>query len=119
VPILVNGKPITVLRLLSTAENRFTEALISDIAFGAYLVGFALMYKRENSRNLGLANYFNSAFNSVIPQLMVSSDGAIVKTNGAAAKTLASTKDALRDAGMDFTRASWKSCNGNQPSVPG
>ncbi len=102
-PVIVSGRLIAVLRMLSNAENRFDEGLMSSVSFGAYLVGFALMYRRENSRNLGIANYFNGAFNSTVPQVIVSSNGTIVKSNAGAIKLFEPRgADATRSIGMDF-----------------
>jgi signal transduction histidine kinase len=106
-PIVVNGKPVAVLRLLSRSENRFTEELMGSVTFSAYLVGFALMYKHENSRNLSVANYFNGAFNSTAPQMIVSSEGAVLKANGAAMRALElPTRPAVRELGLDFSQLS-------------
>ncbi len=103
VPVIVNGRLIAVLRLLSTSENKFTEEVTGSISFGAYLVGFALMYKRENSRNLSIANYFNGAFNSILPQMIVSTDGSVVKSNSAAIRMLDLPAHAtVREIGLDF-----------------
>jgi signal transduction histidine kinase len=106
-PIIVNGRLIAVLRLLSTAENRFTEDLIGSISFSAYLVGFALMYKHESNRNLSIANYFNGAFNSAVPQMIVSSDGSVLKVNGAAIRALElPAHSTVREIGLDFGQLS-------------
>jgi signal transduction histidine kinase len=102
-PVIVNGRLIAVLSLLSTSENRFTEELIGSISFGAYLVGFALMYKHESNRNLSIANYFNGAFNAVVPQMIVSSDGSVVKANSTAIRALELPAHATaHEIGLDF-----------------
>ena len=88
VPIIVNSKLVAVLSLLSRSENKFTAELMDSVLFSAYLMGFALMYKHESSKNLSIANYFNGAFNSAVPQIVVSSDGSVVKANSAAIRAL-------------------------------
>ncbi len=104
-PIIVNSRLISVLRLLSKSENRFTEDLIGSISFSAYLVGFALMYKRESSRNLSIANYFNGAFNSAVPQMIVSIDGNVVKANSMAIRLLElPARATVREIGLDFAQ---------------
>ncbi len=87
-PIVANGKVFTILEMLSEHENKFSEDLINGVMFAAYLAGFALMYKSENSLNKKLANYFDAAFNSPYPQMLVSKDGSIAKFNKAAIKEL-------------------------------
>ena len=102
-PIIVNSRLVSVLRLLSKSENRFTEELISSVSFSAYLIGFAMMYKRESSRNFSIANYFNGAFNSIVPQMIVSSDGTVVKANSMAMRLLElPARATVREIGLDF-----------------
>ncbi|MGC8478971.1 MAG: ATP-binding protein [Candidatus Micrarchaeia archaeon] len=85
-PVVSNGKVVTLLEMLSEQENKFTEDLVNSIAFASYLFGFALMYKLESSRNVKLAGYFDAAFNSPLPQMLVSKDGSIIKFNKPAIK---------------------------------
>ena len=84
VPIVVNGKVVSIVEMLSSLENKFSNELVNSAAFGAYLTGLTLLYKSESERNVKLASYFDTAFNSADPQLLVSQDGKIVKANNAA-----------------------------------
>ncbi len=104
IPIMADGKIVSMLEMLSTSENRFSPELIDGISVGTLLIGFALAYKAEASRSNRLAGYFDAVFNSEGPQLLVSSNGTIVKANKAATKDLriqpsSSIKDTL---GMDY-----------------
>ena len=87
-PIVVNGKVFTILEMLSEQENKFSADLLNSVTFAAYLAGFALMYRSENGLNIKLASYFDAAFNSPTPQLLVSKDGSIVKFNKSSIKEL-------------------------------
>lgn len=94
VPILVSGRVVSIVELLSNAENKFSNELISSASLGAYLTGLTLLYKTESERSLKLAGYFDSAFNGFEPQLLVSHDGKIVKANDKARKEIFTSKDA-------------------------
>ena len=83
-PVMAGGRVVSVMELLSNSENKFTDDLMSTISFGASFMGFALMYKYESSKSARLASYFDGAFSSVMPQLLVSSTGSIVKANKSA-----------------------------------
>jgi PAS domain S-box-containing protein len=86
VPLVVNGRVISVLELLSKSENKFSEKMMGSIAIGASFMGFAIAYKSEIGKNVRLAEYFDAAFNNYLPQLLVSQDGRIVKLNKIAIK---------------------------------
>lgn len=85
-PVIANGRVISILELLSRQENKFTDEMLNVISFGASLIGPSLIYKYETGKNIKIANYFNGAFNSSMPQFLVSNSDAIVKYNKAAAK---------------------------------
>ena len=106
VPIIVSGKVVSIVELLSVSENKFSDALVNSASLGAYFTGIALLYKYENDRSLKLASYFNSAFNGAEPQLLVSSDGKIIKSNDAARRQLFDIKSQNGTVnellGMDF-----------------
>ncbi len=87
-PLVADGKVVSFLEMLSKDENKFSDELIKDVAFGASLIGFVLMYKGELGRSTRLATYFDAAFNNQFPQLIVAEDGTVVKFNKAAVKLL-------------------------------
>ena len=108
VPIVVSGKVVSMVEMLSSTENKFSNELISSASFGAYMMGLTLLYKAENDRNIKLAGYFASAFNTTDYQLLVSQDGKIVKANDNAIKQIVSSKNSaqkIEDAiGLDFNK---------------
>lgn len=104
VPILADGRVVSMLEMLSHTENRFTDDALQDISVSALLIGFALAYKAERNRSTALAGYFDAVFNSGSPQMLVSPDGKIVKANKAAIRNFrvqqgAEIKSAL---GVDY-----------------
>jgi PAS domain S-box-containing protein len=83
-PILAAGKVVSVMEMLSSNENKFSDELVNNVAFGASFIGFALMYRYESGRSTRLASYFDGAFNGSVPQFLVSSGNVIVKANKSA-----------------------------------
>ncbi|MDE1868716.1 MAG: PAS domain-containing protein [Candidatus Micrarchaeota archaeon] len=106
VPIIANGRVISILELLSKQENKFSDEMLSVISFGASLIGPSLIYKYETSKNVRIANYFNGAFNSNMPQFLVSNADSIVKFNKSAGKEFgiegASKKNIPQILGIGF-----------------
>ncbi|MEM3227624.1 MAG: PAS domain-containing sensor histidine kinase [Candidatus Micrarchaeaceae archaeon] len=80
-PIVSNGRVTTIIEMLSEQENKFTEDLVNSVTFASYIFGFALLYKAESSMNIRLAGYFDAAFNAPFPQLLVATDGTVIKFN--------------------------------------
>ncbi len=93
VPIVVSGKVVSIIEMLSSSENKFNNDLIGSASLGAYLTGLTLLYKSESDRSLKLASYFNSAFNSSDSQFLVSQDGKIAKANEKAKKEIQTVKN--------------------------
>lgn len=107
-PIVVGGRVVSIVEMLSNSENKFSNDLISSASLSAYMTGLTLLYKYESDRNLKLASYFNSAFSSNSPQILVSNDGKIVKSNDAAFQELISPKGSVKSidelVGMSFAQ---------------
>ena len=105
-PIMASGNVIAVLSMLSTSQNKFTQELLDNASFCASIIGFALAYKHETNRNVRLAKYFDAAFNSSIPQLIVASSNSVYKMNRAAASFFStggfSTKNINELIGLSF-----------------
>ena len=93
VPIVVSGKVMSIMEMLSHSENKFSDELLSSASFGAYLTGLTMLYKYESERNIRLASYFDSAFNSTDCQLLVSQDGKVVRANKAARSEMITSKN--------------------------
>ncbi|MEM0087236.1 MAG: ATP-binding protein [Candidatus Micrarchaeaceae archaeon] len=87
-PITNSNKPIAVLSLLSKSEEKFGEDLMSVLATGTKLASYSVSANLERDKSLGLAKYFDAAFSSVMPQLLIDKKGSIVKVNRAAANLL-------------------------------
>lgn len=86
VPIIIDGKVFYAIEMLSNFENKFSDELLQIITIGAPLIGFGLAYKKEKNKSLKLATYFDAAFSDSVPQLLVSSNGNIIKANKGAMK---------------------------------
>ncbi len=80
-PIIGNGKVTYILRLLSKEENKFGDDMLRAVQLVSAFFGFSMLYKAEAGKNARLAGYFDAAFDSSVPQLLVSQDGRIVKAN--------------------------------------
>jgi two-component system, NarL family, sensor histidine kinase BarA len=107
-PIVVSGKVVSIVEMLSNAENKFSDDLISSASFGAYLTGLTILYKSESERSIKLAGYFDSAFNGPYPQFLIAHDGRIVRANAPARRDIFTAKnaDAKADAliGLGFSQ---------------
>ena len=84
IPITANNEVMIVIQLLSKTPGKFTEELVNGIVLGAFVMGYALIYRTEKARSLRLANYFDAAFNSNVPQFLVGRNGRIALLNKAA-----------------------------------
>ncbi|MCL5440441.1 MAG: PAS domain-containing sensor histidine kinase [Candidatus Marsarchaeota archaeon] len=84
IPITTNNDVVVILETLSQEENRFAPNVLEGLRISSFIVGSQLAYAVERKRNLRLANYFDAAFNSTDPQLLVSKNGSVVKANKAA-----------------------------------
>ncbi|MEM0146956.1 MAG: PAS domain-containing sensor histidine kinase [Candidatus Micrarchaeaceae archaeon] len=80
-PVLIDSRPVLLLMLLSKQEEKFTPELQSVLDPTAQLLGYAYVAKAERDRSLSLAKYFDAAFNSRIPQLLVNGNSTIAKAN--------------------------------------
>jgi PAS domain S-box-containing protein len=108
VPIVVSGKVVSIVEMLSSLENKFSDELISSASFSAYLTGLTLLYKSESDRNVKLASYFDTAFNGPDSQFLVAQDGRIIKANATARIDMFTAKNSNAKIesiiGMNFTQ---------------
>ncbi len=86
IPLMANGKVAWTLLLLSKEEGKFQEEIMRTLNAIAAFFSFSFMYKSEIRKNGRLAEYFDSSFNSAIPQMLVSADDSIIKANRSAVK---------------------------------
>ncbi len=87
-PLIINGKAIGIIEFLSKIENRFSDEIVNSISIGAAFIGLAVGYAGEAALNKNLAKYFDSAFGTPEPHMMVNSNGIIVKANKSAIAAL-------------------------------
>ncbi|MDE1833338.1 MAG: GAF domain-containing protein, partial [Candidatus Micrarchaeota archaeon] len=87
-PIFSGGRAAALVELLSNDQGRFTDDMIQGLELASSIIGVALLYKYESAKNVRIANYFNSAFSSPVPQMLASIDGSLVKSNKEALKVL-------------------------------
>ncbi|MGC8651822.1 MAG: ATP-binding protein [Candidatus Micrarchaeia archaeon] len=80
-PINLHGKASLVIELLSKAENKFNDEIISSVALASTAIGIELAYRSEKTKNTRVANYFSGAFDNIPMQLLVVSDNTIIKSN--------------------------------------
>ncbi len=87
IPCIVNGNIVGALSLYAYAENRFTKDVVGALSYSAELIGLYLVNRSDIEINRRLAAYFDSSFNSPVPQALVSSNDSIIKANKAFCKT--------------------------------
>jgi nitrogen-specific signal transduction histidine kinase len=83
-PIVRDGKSFGTITLLSKNDEVFTQAYSDSLGLISSLVSSEASIKFERDKSLSLAKYFDASFNSLLPQMLVDSKGAIVKANKAA-----------------------------------
>ncbi|MDE1856044.1 MAG: PAS domain-containing protein, partial [Candidatus Micrarchaeota archaeon] len=81
VPIASNGKALAVMKILSKREERFDGDILGALSVSTMVVGSQMASKMEQEKSVSVAKYFDAAFNSVVPQALIDSAGAIVKAN--------------------------------------
>ena len=116
-PLMVGGRIIGVLELLSKMENRFSKEILNSLSIGAAFIGLAVGYSGEASRSRNLAAYFDSAFSSGAANMLVSQTGKIIKANKKAMALFrisqSESVDVKNILGMEF-----KELRAMQPDIP-
>jgi PAS domain S-box-containing protein len=116
-PLMVGGRVMGVLELLSKIENRFSKEMLNSLSIGAAFIGITISYASEAARSRNLAAYFDSAFGGSTPNMLVSQSGKVIKANKKAMALFkisqASSTEAKRILGMEF-----KELRTLQPDVP-
>ena len=91
---------------------------MKDATTLSYLIGLSITYRKEESKSMRLASYFNAAFDSPVPQILVSNDGSIIRFNQAAALEFGSPDlrpfklDSL--IGLSVSQARQRTMNGRE-----
>ena len=86
IPLIVDGKVSMILELASKKEDFFNELFINSLLPYAYIIASTLAYRDEASMSKRLAEYFEAIFEDAHPQVLVSSDGSVVRANKSAMK---------------------------------
>ncbi|HVA83152.1 MAG TPA: PAS domain-containing sensor histidine kinase [Candidatus Aquilonibacter sp.] len=81
IPVVANGKSICAIKLLSKQEEKFEKNVANALLISAMIVGSQVSWRAEQEKSVNLAKYFDAAFNSVVPQFLIDTNGAIIKAN--------------------------------------
>lgn len=92
IPVAVEGKPVLVATFLSRQEDRFDTVMALKITPVTQLLGYQAVAKVERERSVSLARYFDAAFNTYMPQMLVDRSGAVVKVNKSVSGLFAKTQ---------------------------
>jgi PAS domain S-box-containing protein len=82
-PIYSNSKNVGFITVLSVMENRFNDEFVNEFLITSTLFGYYFSLYLEREKELNLAKYFNAAFDSIIPQVLIEKSGNVVKANKA------------------------------------
>ncbi len=91
-PVSVEGKPVIVATFLSRQEDRFDTSLSSKLTLSTEILAYLSVAKTERERSISLARYFDAAFNTYAPQMLIDKSGAIVKANKSSAGLFGKTQ---------------------------
>ncbi len=80
-PITADGRNLGIITLLSKGEDKFDENMQSSLAILGNVIGTEAYMKLEREKSLSVARYFDAAFNSVLPQVLMDSSAGILKAN--------------------------------------
>jgi PAS domain S-box-containing protein len=81
VPIKADGKGLGILTLVSKAEEAFDQQVVESVTVLADVIGNEAYLKIEKEKSLNVARYFDAAFNSILPQVLIDNSGSIIKAN--------------------------------------
>lgn len=80
-PMGEQKKAFGVVTLLSKQEDKFNNSMIDTIGLLTNIVGYDMLVKAEKEKNLQIARYFDAAFNSIVPQVLIDATGTVIKAN--------------------------------------
>ncbi len=81
VPIKADGRGLGILTLVSRTEEAFDQPVMESVSVLADVIGNEAYLKIEKEKSLSVARYFDAAFNSILPQVLVDNSGSIVRAN--------------------------------------
>ncbi len=106
VPVMANGRVTHLIELYSKIQGRFSQDIVDSVYIAAHLVGYAINYKSEASRNLSLVEYFNAAFDGSGMQVLAAPTNKVVKANARVRKEFPELNNSYSDVqkifGIDF-----------------
>ncbi|MDE1854907.1 MAG: PAS domain S-box protein [Candidatus Micrarchaeota archaeon] len=91
-PVAIEGKPVLVATFLSKQEDRFDNALVSKLTLATELLAYQTVAKVERERSLSLAKYFDAAFNTYAPQMLIDRNGVVIRANKSASGLFGKTQ---------------------------
>ncbi len=80
-PITADGRGLGIITLLSKGEDAFSKPVQDSLSILGSIIGTEAYMKLEKEKSLSVARYFDAAFNSILPQALMDSTGAIMKAN--------------------------------------
>ena len=95
IPAMVEGRCSFIITLLSKLEDKFDPGFVDTLGYAVSIAGYEATVKAEKARNIGLVKYFDSAFNTSMPQLLVDASGKVVKANRSALSLFGRTQKDL------------------------
>ncbi len=87
IPCIVGGNIVGMLSLYTQRENGFNPEVVTALSYVSDVIGLYLVNRSDAEINRRLAAYFDSSFNSNVPQALISSNDLVVKANKAFCKT--------------------------------
>ncbi len=101
--IAASGRNFGTVALLSRHEDAFKKEDVSGYAIMAEAVSSGALFLFEREKNMGLAKYFDAAFSTDFPQVLMDRAGSVVKANRSYANLFGSSvKEA---SGMNLAQA--------------
>ena len=80
-PISKDGKPFGTITLLSRDEIGFAQEHVTLLSMASTVISSEAGSKYERDKSFNMAKYFDASFNNMIPQLLINTEGSIVKAN--------------------------------------
>ncbi len=83
-PVSKDGKSFGTITLLSKDEAGFAQDHIALLSVASSVMSSEAGSKYERDKSFNIAKYFDASFNNMMPQLLISVEGSIVKANKSA-----------------------------------
>ncbi len=83
-PISKDGKSFGTITLLAKDEDGFGPEYNLLLSIASSMISSEAGSKFERDKSLNVAKYFDASFNNMLPQMLISSEGTIVRANKSA-----------------------------------